>query len=62
MTPEQLLERLETAERGATGPPAETAERVWGAVEARLVNGPAPPELDQGPLAAASAACSNNGP
>ena len=49
-TPEQLLERLEAVERGATGPPAGTGERVWGAIEARLVNGPAPPELDHAPL------------
>lgn len=49
-TPEQLLERLEAVERGATGPPAGTGERVWGAIEARLVDGPAPPELDHGPL------------
>jgi hypothetical protein len=49
-TPEQLLERLAAVERTATGPPAETGERVWTAIEDRLVNGPAPPELDQGPL------------
>jgi hypothetical protein len=49
-TPEQLLERLEAVERGATGPPPGTGERVWGSIEARLVDGPAPPELDQGPL------------
>jgi hypothetical protein len=49
-TPEQLLERLAAVERTATGPPAETGERVWNSIEDRLVNGPAPPELDQGPL------------
>lgn len=49
-TPEQLLERLEAVERGATGPPATTGDRVWTAIEARLGNGPAPPELDSGPL------------
>jgi hypothetical protein len=50
MTPEQLLEQLEAVERGATGPPAETAPRVWAAIEHRLANGPAPIELDQAPL------------
>jgi len=49
-TPEQLLERLEAVERTATGPPAQTGDRVWSAIEARLANGPAPPELDEGPL------------
>lgn len=49
-TPEQLLERLQAAECAATGPPAATNERVWSAIEDRLVNGPAPPELDDGPL------------
>jgi outer membrane biosynthesis protein TonB len=49
-TPEQLLERLAAVERSSTGPPAETPERVWTAIEHRLVSGPAPPELDDGPL------------
>jgi outer membrane biosynthesis protein TonB len=49
-TPEQLLERLQAAECAATGPPAETNERIWGAIEERLSNGPAPPELDDAPL------------
>lgn len=49
-TPEQLLERLQAAECAATGPRAGTNERVWGALEERLANGPAPPELDDGPL------------
>jgi outer membrane biosynthesis protein TonB len=50
MTVDQLLERLEASERAATGPPAETGERVWSAIEDRLANGPAPPEIDDGPL------------
>jgi hypothetical protein len=50
MTPEQLLERLESAERVATGPPAEVGSRVWAAIEGRLASGPAAPELDQEPL------------
>jgi outer membrane biosynthesis protein TonB len=49
-TPEQWLERLAAVERSSTGPPAETPERVWNGIEHRLVNGPAPPELDQAPL------------
>jgi outer membrane biosynthesis protein TonB len=49
-TPEQLLERLAAAERSSEGPPAGTPERVWTGIEHRLVNGPAPPELDPGPL------------
>jgi hypothetical protein len=49
-TPEQLLERLQAAESAATGPPPGTNERVWGAIEDRLANGPVPPELDDGPL------------
>ncbi|MFO7562800.1 MAG: hypothetical protein R6X02_09180 [Enhygromyxa sp.] len=49
-TPEQLLEGLVAVERAATGPPAPTGERIWSAIEARLANGPAPPELDSGPL------------
>jgi hypothetical protein len=49
-TPEQLLERLQAAESAATGPPAGTNDRVWGAIEDRLANGPLPPELDDGPL------------
>ena len=63
MTPEQLLERLESLERGATGPPSATTERVWSAIETRLVNGPDPPELDRGPLLeqAAEAAASVGG-
>jgi outer membrane biosynthesis protein TonB len=50
MTPEQLLEGLEAAERTNTGPPVATNQRVWGAIEARLVDGPPPPELDEAPL------------
>lgn len=49
-TPEQLLERLQAAECAATGPPAETHARVWSAIEDRLANGPAPPELDDAGL------------
>jgi outer membrane biosynthesis protein TonB len=49
-TPEQLLERLQAAESAAAGPPAGTNERIWGVIEDRLANGPAPPELDDGPL------------
>jgi hypothetical protein len=49
-TPEQLLERLQAAESAATGPPAGTNDRVWGAIEDRLANGPVPPDLDDGPL------------
>jgi hypothetical protein len=49
-TVDQLLERLEATERAATGPPAETGERVWTAIEDRLANGPAPPEIDDAPL------------
>lgn len=49
-TVDQLLERLEAGERAATGPPAEAGERIWTAIEDRLANGPAPPELDDGPL------------
>jgi outer membrane biosynthesis protein TonB len=49
-TPEQLLERLQAAESAAVGPPAGTNERIWGVIEDRLANGPAPPELDDGPL------------
>jgi len=49
-TTERLLQQLEALERGATGPPAETSARIWGAIESRLATGPAPPELDSGPL------------
>ena len=49
-TVDQLLERLEAVERGATGPPGDTGERVWTAIEDRLENGPAPPEIDDAPL------------
>lgn len=49
-TPEQLLERLKAVERDATGPPADTADRVWVAIEDRLAGGPAPPELDDAAL------------
>jgi hypothetical protein len=49
-TPEQLLERLEAVERASPGPPNEAGERVWAAIEHRLGNGPAPPDLDDGPL------------
>lgn len=49
-TADQLLERLEAAERGATGPPPETGERVWTGIEDRLANGPAPPDIDDAPL------------
>ena len=49
-SPEQLLERLVADERASPNPPDEAGERVWAAIEDRLANGPAPPELDDGPL------------
>jgi outer membrane biosynthesis protein TonB len=49
-TPQQWLEQLAAAERAGPSPPPEVGDRVWALVEARLANGPAPPELDSGPL------------
>ncbi len=42
-----LLDDLEQAERAATGPPPEVADRMWATIEQRMVQGPPPPaELD----------------
>lgn len=47
---DDLLAELEAAERSTPEPPAESAERVWSAIEDRLGGGPPPPPLDDAPL------------